>query len=63
MDDTTRYRLAELLETLRPLLPLAEPDGVPEQAAACQRAVVHEIEEALSPGAIACQGIAKQANN
>jgi hypothetical protein len=61
MDDTTRRRLTELLEGLRPLLPLAEQDGVPGRAAARLRAAALEIEEALSPGFAARHGAAEQA--
>lgn len=52
MDRELHHHLSTLLDGLRPLLPMAERDGVPGQAAARLRAAAAEIEEALEPGAM-----------
>jgi hypothetical protein len=52
MDRSLHHHLRTMLEGLRPLLAMAERDGVPGQAAARLRAAAAEIEEALEPGTL-----------
>lgn len=52
MDRELYHHLTTLLDGLRPLLALAERDGVPGQAAARLRMAAAEIEEALEPGTL-----------
>jgi hypothetical protein len=53
MDSDLRRHLTEMLAMLRPLVEMAERDGVPGQAAARLRAAAFEIEGTLDPGAAA----------
>ena len=53
MDDDLRRHLTEMLAKLRPLVDMAERDGVPGQASARLRAAAFELDDALHPGATA----------
>jgi hypothetical protein len=53
MNDDLRRHLTGMLAKLRPLVDMAERDGVPGQAAARLRAAAFELDDALDPGATA----------